>query len=109
MSRFKDAVAADIKATFINSLEFADFHDINGEELLCVIDSDIIQERNARTYSEYADGVFKTQIMVFVAADDLPGRPVKGEIFRLDGELYMVDECAENMGVLEITIEANDS
>jgi hypothetical protein len=109
MTRFKDAVAADIKGTFINALEFADLHDINGTELLCVIDGDIIQERNARTYSEYAEGVFKSQKMVFVAVDDLPERPVKGEIFRLDGELYMVDECAENMGVLEITIEANDS
>ena len=36
-------------------------------------------------------------------------RPVKGELFFLDNERYIVDRCNENMGILEITIEANDS
>jgi len=109
VSRFKDAVAADIKAVFINGLEFADEHDINGETVLAVVDGDIIQERNSRSYSEYPEGVFQQQLMVFVAAEDLPERPVKGELFFLDNERYIVDMCSENMGILEITIEANDS
>ena len=109
MSRFKDAVAADIKAVFINGLEFADEHDINGETVMAVVDGDIIQERNSSSYSEYPEGVFQQQIMVFVSADDLPERPVKGELFFLDNERYIVDRCNENMGILEITIEANDS
>ena len=68
MSRFKDAVAADIKAVFINGLEFADEHDINGETVMAVVDGDIIQERNSSSYSEYPEGVFQQQIMVFVSA-----------------------------------------
>lgn len=109
MIRFKAAIAADIKAVFINGLEFADEHDINGQAVLCVVDRDVAQERNGPSYAEYAEGVYRSQIVVYVAADDLPERPVRGELFRLDGDRYLVDEVAENMGVLEITIEANDS
>ena len=110
MSRFKDFVAKDIVSTFINADEFAEAHNINGVDgIICVIDSDIIQERNSQSYSEYSEGVFQTQVMVFVAASELPERPVKGEIFRLDGDLYQVFECAENDGMLEITIQANDT
>lgn len=109
MSAFKDAVAADIKRTFINALEFADLHDINGTEVLAVVDRDVLEERNARSYAEYAEGVYSAQIKVYVDAADMPNRPVRGALFRLDGERYLVDECGENMGVLEITIEANET
>lgn len=109
MSRFKDAVAKDIKAVFINADEFAETHNINGVDVVCVVDTDIMQERNSNSYSEFAEGVYQHQAMIFVSAADLPERPVKGEIFRLDGELYLVAECAENDGMLEITIEANDT
>lgn len=47
--------------------------------------------------------------MIFVAKNDLPRVPVKGELLRLDGERYLVDEVAENMGMLEITIQDNQS
>lgn len=109
MSAFKDAVAADIKSTFINALEFADTHNIDGTDVLCVVDSDILQERSSKAASEYAEGVFRAQILVYIAKEDLPVRPVYGEVIRLDGDLYLVQECIENMGVLEITIEANDT
>ena len=110
MSRFKEFVATDISQTFINGDEFAEPHNINGvDDIMCVIDDDIIQERSSYSYSEYAEGVFQSQKMVFVSVADLPERPVKGELFRLDGELYQVFECVENNGMLEITIQANDT
>lgn len=109
MSAFKDAIAADKKAVFINGDEFADNHNINGVDVVCVVDGDLITERNARTYAEYAEGVFKAQITIFVDADDLPARPVKGEGIRFDGNYFSVDDCVENMGILEITLGANEA
>lgn len=109
MSRFKDQVAADIKQVFINSLEFAATHNINGQNVDAVIDRDVIKERQPPTASEYAEGVYKEEMLVYVAAGDLRRTPIKGELFRLDGSRYVVSEVAENIGVLEITIEANDA
>lgn len=109
MSAFKDAVANDIKGVFINALEFADLHNINGNMVNCVVDRDVIKERGTPSSSEYAEGVFLEQIMIFVAKDDLPRVPVKGELLRLDGDRYLVDEVYEDMGMLQITIEDNQS
>lgn len=109
MSRFKDQVAADIKQVFINPLEFASLHNIDGQDVNAVIDRDVIKERQAPTAAEYAEGVYKDEMLVYVATGDLRRTPVKGQIFRLDGEIYLVAEVAENMGVLEITIEANEA
>ncbi|MBE0470508.1 MAG: sugar transporter [Methyloprofundus sp.] len=109
MSRFKDAVAKDIKQVFINPLEFADQHDINGELVDCMIDSDILKERNAQTYAEFAEGVNLAQKVIYVALADLPQSPIRGELFFLDGKRFIVDDVAENDGMLEITIGANDT
>lgn len=109
MSAFKDAVKADIKRVFINPLEFADEHEINGDAVLAVVDRDVIKERQQPTATDYAEGVFMEEILVYVEADDLPRKPVKGELMTLDGERYLVKEVAENMGVLEITIIANEA
>lgn len=109
MSAFKDAVKADIKQVFINLLEFADVHNINGEEVAAVIDRDILKERPNLTTSVEARAIFEEEIHIYVAYDDLVRKPVKDEILRLDGAIFIVEEVAENMGVLEITIRANEA
>lgn len=109
MTTFKGAVQADIDNTFLNVSEFADWHDVNGEQVNCVVDKDILQERKSAGSSEFTPGVFQHQILVYVAAADLPRRPVRDELFRLDGDRYLVADCAENMGMLEVTLEANDT
>lgn len=109
MSAFKDAVAADIKAVFINPIEFADLHNINGQMVNAVVDRDVIKERQQPSAAEYAEGIFREEMLIYVEASELRRKPVKGEILRLDSELFLVAEVAENMGVLEITLQANEA
>ena len=35
---FKEQIAADISTTFLNCLEFADTHTVNGKEMAAVVD-----------------------------------------------------------------------
>lgn len=109
MSAFKDAVQADVKRVFLNALEFADMHRINGALVRAMVDRDVLKERPRLRIEEYAEGVFREELLVYVATGDLPRVPVRGEIFRLDDERYLVEEVAENMGVLEITVAANEA
>ena len=95
MSAFKDQLEADIQSVFINPLEFAESRLINGVAVDCVVDSDIIDERKGRSSAEYAEGVFLSQIMIFVRVSDIPRRPVRSEILRLDDDRYIVDNVAE--------------
>lgn len=106
MPKLKDYVASDL-ATFFNLGEFAKLHDIDGQQVTAVVDRDVIKEY-ARL-SERRDGVYVGEIAVFVRSTDLPDRPVKGQHLRLDGELYLVSQCAESDGMLEITLEANEA
>lgn len=109
MSAFKDAVAADIHGVFINPVEFAETHLINGQRVVAMVDRDILKERSPPSSSEYAEGVFLEELLIYVADADLPRKPVKGELLRLDNDRFLVTEVAENMGVLEITIRANEA
>ena len=41
---FKEQIAADISTTFLNCLEFADTHTVNGKEMAAVVDDNELQE-----------------------------------------------------------------
>ena len=101
MSRFKDAVVADVKSVFLNLDEFADMHDINGVKIRCVVDVDEIGEA-----AQFV-GVFKNTVTVYVAVGDMEA-PVDGEIFRLDGSLHEVRRVNIEGDMLVIVAEANE-
>lgn len=107
MSRFKDQLAKDIKSVFINPLEFAAPHNVNGSTVDCVVDSDLLEERGGAR-SEFVEGVFVSKKMIFISAEDIE-KPVIGQLFRLDGDRYTVYDVAEDEGLLTITIGANES
>lgn len=107
MPKLKDYLASDM-ATFLNQDEFADLHDIDGLQVLAVIDSDVLKIRSDRKSEQY-DGVYAAELAVYVRATDLPDRPVHGQHMRLDGKLYVVAECTEAEGMLEILLGANES
>ena len=103
MPNFKDFLAADL-ATFMNPDEFAETHDIDGQQIACIVDSDILKERGQSVPGVYAGGK-----MLFVKTSDLEDRPVPGQYLRLDGKLYVVADCNESGGMLEITLGANEA
>lgn len=103
----KNQIKSDLDL-FFNIEEFAELHDIDGLQISAVVDSDTLKVRSDRRSERY-DGIYKGKIAVYVKDADLPSRTVYGQHMRLDGKLYLVAECTENMGVLEITLEANES
>lgn len=114
MSAFKDQVAKDIKQVFINPLEFADMHNIRlvgwaGADVLCVIDRDETTERSSTSATEYAEGIFKQLYHLYVATTDLLRKPVENELLWIDNHRYLVFSVFEDMGMYEITLEANES
>lgn len=103
---FKDMMAADILAVFLNTDEFADMHNINGQQIACVIDEDISKQRGTRQ-SESFDGIYAHQLTVFISESDLGYRPERDQKMTIDGEWYLVIDCAAAGGVLEIELGAN--
>lgn len=107
MPKLQDYLVTDL-ATFFNLGEFAGLHNIDGLQVPAVVDSDILKTRSSSKAEQY-EGIYKGEIAVYVKAADLPHRPVFGQEMQLDGKSYLVVECTEDMGVLEIVLGANVS
>lgn len=103
MSRFKDAVRKDIKATFLNLEEYGEWHNLNGKIVQCLIDKNLTQGTDKGDII----GVFANLQAVYVSADDIPA-PVEGELFHIDGSLHLVKSVSEEGGMLVIVAEANE-
>ena len=101
----KEQIAGDIDSVFLNTLDFADEHVINGLTVRCVVDEDRLQERA----DKQAQGVYLGAKLLFVKAADFPGRPAVNMRLTLDGKPYSVVSCIENMGMFEIRIGANET
>jgi hypothetical protein len=105
---FKATVGADVIDTFLNTLEFADTHTINGIQMPAVVDSPVFTERQARSQKDYADGIYTDRKVVYVSAAAFGVRPALGEQLMLDGARFIVTECTDEMGMYAITVEASE-
>lgn len=104
---FKDQVASDLN-TVLNLDEFAEIHDIDGEPVKIVLDSDLIHSRpHLYRSQDNAEGTYQNRVVFFVRAADLGYRPVEGQVLSLDSQPYLVVQVGEDMGLLTVTLEGN--
>ena len=104
---FKDLVAADISAVYLNGQEFADTHTIDGKPMTVVVDENELLERDkAKIMAAQTEGTYKARRLVYVAKADFGPRPAQGAMLTLDGKAYKVKSCTEEAGVLAIELEA---
>lgn len=101
----KSQMAADL-AAFFNLDEFAETHNINGQDITCIIDNHISKQWTNRMRDDY-DGLLMRQIVLFVKESDLGYVPDYDQRMTIDGKWYTVMECTHDSGVLEITLGAN--
>ncbi|WP_425057623.1 hypothetical protein SCACP_21400 [Sporomusa carbonis] len=87
---------------FFDLDEFAEMHNINGQNMVCIIDQHI-----SKQYRMNYDGLFMRQVVLFVRESDLGYRPDYDQRMTIDDKWYTVMECVNNNGLLEITLGAN--
>lgn len=110
MSAFKDAVAADMDDVFLCADEFAEEHNLNGTDCLCIAESPTTRERfkQGKDY-EGQDAVHGLTAIIHVKKADIGEMPTEGQAFSLDGSYSEVDSCEEHMGMLTIALRENIS
>ncbi len=111
MSAFKDAVADDMDDVFLNEDEFAEEHNLNGTDCLCIVESpttkaELTNGGSGEKYKGY-DAVHGAIATVHVKKADIGEMPVEDQDFTLDGEMFIVDSCVEHTGMLTIELKAN--
>jgi hypothetical protein len=100
---FKEQIKKDVKNVFLNFSEFAETHNLNGKNVLCIIDTDDTKEQ-IRSLA----GVFINVLKIFVDSKDISPRPVEGQLFKVDGSLHLVKSVSDESGILKIEVEANE-
>ena len=94
-------VQRDIDDIFLNLEEYADIHEINGREIKCVIDTDLVEKYGDKADS-YRFGIMTNQVRIFVKASDMVPAPVQDQLLVIDGSHHRVDSVSSEMGVLVI-------
>ena len=100
---FKEILAKDLN-TFISLDEFADKHFIRGEDVECMVDSDVLAQRNGGT--EF--GIDELDIVVYAQTELLQQKGIYrtgyGSHLDVDGKIYTVISWTENMGMSTISL-----
>lgn len=74
---FKSAIEQDSKEVFLNTLEFADSHTINGNKIPAIVDDNELLERDkAHLLNADISGLYYSRRLLYVAASDFGSRPV---------------------------------
>ena len=100
---FKDAISADIDNVFVNTNEFADEHEIDGQIIPCVIDTIVTQGDGDEAHI----GTFVNQIRIHVRKSLIGIPPGEGDHMEVDGVVHLVTHVSDERGMLVITAEKN--
>lgn len=110
MTPFEEQIATDNAAIFINDLEFASLHDLNGTKCKAIVqDISVAQSLSVEMGQDNNYfGIYGSRLQVNCLKDDLPEVPTYGMRFYLDGKMYEVESVGDDMGILTIQLIAND-
>ncbi len=110
MTPFQEQIAADNAAVFINDMEFAELHNLNGIECKAIVQDISIAQSLSISLGKDDNyyGIYGERLQVNCLKADLPEVPVYGMQFYLDDRLYEVESTGDDMGILTIQLVANN-
>lgn len=97
----KDYFASDMK-TFFNVGEFGEMHNIDGKDILVVMDSDMLKSNKIKA----ASGTYLGDVLFYAQKSDFLETPVIEQRMELDGEIYRTIDIGEDNEMYKITLEA---
>ena len=100
---FKDMVAADLVATFLDIRHFGEIYRVEGKEIPIVIDEDTLQKRQGGQDLAVADSA----TLFHAAVADLPTRKGPGSSLNINGRECIIDDWKEAMGMATIALREN--
>jgi len=94
------------RAVFLNLEEFGEAVVVDGVTVMAVRDDDLTIERTKGP--RQAEGVFAERTVLHLASGLIP-RPVEGQRLNVDGRHWYVQQVSEAEGMLDLTLELQDT
>lgn len=105
---FKEQVQEDLDTVFFCGEEFAESHQVNGREILIIVDNEQLAEFYSRKSSAVTEQIFTESILFYVRKNDLDFEPVPHQYLEYDGSGYLITDVKEDESMYAIVLEAND-
>lgn len=111
---FKDCARADIDFAFFEQDEHAEWHTVDGEKALVILEDQGLKERNAHweagAKQNFDTGLYTAYTVLYIRVADYGPKPKIGKRLLLDkGEkmqrTYSILACEEEDGVYRISME----
>ena len=103
MSSFKDQVARDLDAVFLNLDEFAELHRVEGVEIPVIVDDDQLTKLKQGQIL----GLVEADMLLFGKASDFPSDLDPGRLLNVDGREMLVELSGCDMGMVEVALNQN--
>lgn len=103
MSAFKDMVARDLDAVFLNVDEFAELHMVEGKEIPVVMDDD----RLTTLKKGQILGLVEADVLLMGKVSDFPADMEPGRLLNVDGRELIVSKSSRDMGLIEAALRQN--
>lgn len=100
---FKDMVAADRSAVFIDPAFFGEEYRIEGKRIAIVVDTDELKERQGGQDLAVAE----SGTLFYAREEDLPPRRSPGQSLNINGRECIVDDWKVDMGIATVVLREN--
>lgn len=100
---FKEMVAADLAATFLDLDTFGTLCRVEGKEIPIMLDNDELKELQGGQDLAVAE----SGTLFYARSADLPPRRPAGQCLNINGRECIVDAWSENMGMATIVLREN--
>ena len=84
---------------FFNAEEFADWHQINGAKVLCMLDSPHFAPQ---PIGKQKRGAQKSSSVLSIRVEEFLQRPQPGEPIKINGKDYLIESIGDDCGVYVI-------
>ena len=107
---FKDFAFSDIGAVFFNGDEHAKEHNVDGKDVLVILEKDNVRDHSAHweagAKQNFDTGLYNRHIILYIRVEDYGPKPKQGKLLTLDKKLtYLIQKCGEESGVYRMTME----
>jgi hypothetical protein len=99
---FKEQLEKDLKNVFFNINEFAEMHNVEGEDVLVVIDKDLFKEKYKEIETE---DIIILGITLFIQKEHLRGEPKVNREMTVDGKTYTIRDSSLKNNMYEIDLQ----
>lgn len=107
---FKDFASEDISAVFFNGDEHADLHNVDGKDVLVILEKSDVRDHSAHweagAKQNFDTGLYNRHIILYIRVEDYGPKPKQGKLLTLDKKIaYSIQKCDDEGGIYRMTME----